>query len=196
MPNLPSGPLSFAACCVPLTQTRARRMSGVTAIKTIGAAAALSLSLGISTGSADALDDRAKELLPWVAQKTGYAVEHVKVTVLLVEPRTINLIAYSISKDDDPKPDAISAGATVFLPTRFELGKNDDILVHELTHVLQYANDAKFRCRAEQEKQAYETQAAFVEETGIGKKPDPFFMFMLHCTSYAVHNPAEENAPR
>lgn len=33
----------------------------------------------------------------------------------------------------------------------FELSKNDDILVHELTHVLQYVNEATFRCRAEQE---------------------------------------------
>ena len=186
MPNLPSDPFSIAARCASLIRSRVRRMPRVTTIKTIGAAVALSLLLGISTASADALDDRAKELLPWVAQKTGYAADHVKVTVLLVEPRTINLIAYGISKDDDPQPEAISAGATIFLPTWFELGKNDDILVHELTHVLQYANDAQFRCRAEQEKQAYETQAAFVEETGIGKKPDPFFMFMLHCTAYAV----------
>ena len=36
------------------------------------------------------------------------------------------------------------------------------------------------------EKQAYEVQSAFVDETGIGKKPDPFFMFMLHCAAYPV----------
>jgi Domain of unknown function (DUF4157) len=160
------------------------------------AAAGLSMLLGISTASADALDNRAKELLPWVAQRTGYAADHVKVTVILVEPRTIDLIAYRVSKDGDPKPEAITAGATIFLPTTFELGANDDILVHELTHVLQYENDAKFRCRAEQEKQAYEVQAAFVDETGIGTKPDPFFMFMLHCTAYAVHNPTGENVSR
>jgi len=40
------------------------------------------------------------------------------------------------------------------------------------------------------------TQAAFVEETGIDMKPDPFFMFMLHCTAYAVHNPAGGNLRR
>ena len=167
-----------------------------TAMKIAIAAASLSSLLFISAASADPLDDRAKELLPWVAQQTGYAADHVKVTVLLVEPRTINLIAYGISKDDDPKPEAISAGATIFLPTWFELGKNDDILVHELTHVLQYANDATFRCRAEQEKQAYEAQSAFVDESGIGKKPDPFAMFMLHCTAYSVRYPAKASATR
>jgi hypothetical protein len=158
------------------------------------AAAGLCLLLGICNASADAIDERATELLPWVAEQTGYSAEHVKVTVLFVEPRSINLIAYSVRKDDDPTPEAITAGATIFLPTWFELGKNDDILAHELTHVLQYENDAKFRCRAEQEKQAYEVQSAFVDKTGIGKKPDPFSMFMLHCTAYAVQNPVGENA--
>jgi Domain of unknown function (DUF4157) len=142
-----------------------------------------------SAASADAIDERATELLPWVAQQTGYSVEHVKVTVLFVEPRSINQIAYSVRKDDDPTPEAITAGATIFLPTWFELGRNDDILAHELTHVLQYENDAKFRCRAEQEKQAYEVQSAFVDKTGIGKKPDPFFTFMLHCAAYPVRYP-------
>jgi hypothetical protein len=155
------------------------------------AAAGLSMPLGICHASADPIDDRAKELLPWVAQRTGYATGQVKVMVLLVEPRTIGLIAYRANKDEAPQPEAITVGATIFLPTWFALGKNDDILVHELTHVLQYTTDATFQCRAQQEKQAYETQAAFVEETGIGTKPDPFFMFMLHCTPYPVRLPGQ-----
>ena len=164
-------------------------------MKIIIAAAGLSLFLGVSAASADRIDDRARELLPWVAQKTGYSADHVKVTALFVEPRTINLIAYRVRKDDDPTPEAITAGATIFLPTWFELGKNDDILVHELTHVLQYANDAKFRCRAEQERQAYEAQSAFVDETGIGKKPHSFAMFMLRCAAYPVHQSAKKATP-
>lgn len=153
----------------------------------------LSLAVGLTllvpclTAIADPIDDRANDLLAWVAKKTGYSAEHVKVTVLLVEPRAINLISYGIDKGENPQPESVTAGATVFLPTWFELGKNDDILVHELTHVLQYANDAKFRCRAEKEKQAYETQASFVDETGIGTRPNSFAMFMLHCTAYPVH---------
>jgi hypothetical protein len=165
-------------------------------MKTVAAAAgpllllaAAGISLISGGAAADAIDERASQLMPWVAQQTGYSAEHVKVTVLFVEPRTISLIAYSVSQSDDPTPEAIAAGSTIFLPRWFELGKNDDILVHELTHVLQYANDAKFRCRAEQERQAYEAQAAFVAATGIGRKPDPFAVFMLHCTAYPVRYP-------
>ncbi len=119
-------------------------------------------------------------------------MQNVKATVIIVEPRTINLIAYRVNAADNPQPEAITAGATIFLPTWFKLGENDDILVHELTHVLQYANAAKFRCLADRERQAYETQAAFAAQTGIGEKPDAFFLFLLRCTAYPVQRQAEK----
>ena len=53
-------------------------------MKTIIAAAGISLLVGWPAASADAIDERASELLPWVAQQTGYSAEHVKVTVLLL----------------------------------------------------------------------------------------------------------------
>jgi hypothetical protein len=149
-------------------------------------AAGLWLLLSCLAAAADPIDDRAYELLAWVAAKTGYPTEHVKVTVLMVAPETINRIAYTVDRTDNPQPEAITAGETIFLPTWYRPGRNDDILVHELTHVLQYANDASFPCRAAREKQAYEVQAAFVDETGIGKRPNKFAMFMLQCTGYPV----------
>ena len=105
----------------------ARRSTAQLATKTTIAAASLFLLL-VSSVLADAIDDRANELLHWVAQKTGYRAEHVRATVAFVEPRTIILIAYGVRKEDDPTPEAISVGATIFLPTWFELGKDDDIL--------------------------------------------------------------------
>jgi hypothetical protein len=145
------------------------------------------LLLTCLAATADPIDDRANELLAWVAKRTGYSAEHVKATVLIAEPRTIQLIAFMVDKTDNPLPESITAGETIFLPTWFQLGKNDDLLVHELTHVLQYANDATFPCRNAQEKQAYEMQSAFVDETGIGTKPNAFAMFLLQCTAYPVH---------
>ena len=152
-------------------------------MKSIIAAAGLFVLTGASAAWSDAIDERAKDLLPWVAQKTGYRADYIKVTVLFVEPKQINLIAYGAKFKAQTDVEAVSAGATIFLPTWFRLGENDDILVHELTHVLQFQNDASFRCRAEQEKEAYETQAAFTDETGIGTKPHPFAMFLLRCPS-------------
>ena len=155
-------------------------------MKIIIAASAISLFFGFAAVSADAIDDRAKALLPWVAQKSGYSSDHVKVTVLLAKPKLINEIAFGPKYTDQTKVDSVSTGATIFLPTWFELGKNDDILVHELTHVLQFENGANFRCRAEQEREAYEIQSAFTDETGIGTKPHPFSMFLLRCSTKSV----------
>src|SRR5437764_8216730 len=98
-------------------------------------AAAVLLLSSLSTASADAVDDRAKQLLPWVAQKTGYSADHVKVTVMLAEPKVINGIAYGAHYTDQNTVESVSTGETIFLPTWFVLGRNDDILVHELTHV-------------------------------------------------------------
>lgn len=141
---------------------------------------------GVVPAAADAIDVRARELLPWVAAKTGYAAEGVKVTVLFVEPSLINQIAFGPKYSNQTSLDSISTGSTIFLPTWFKLGTNDDILVHELTHVLQFETDAQFKCRALQERQAYEMQAAFTEETGIGTKPSPMFMFLLRCSTKSV----------
>ena len=130
----------------------ARRSTAQLATKTTIAAASLFLLL-VSSVLADAIDDRANELLHWVAQKTGYRAEHVRATVAFVEPRTIILIAYGVRKEDDPTPEAISDSATIFLPTWFELGKDDDILVHELTHVLpSYSTPTTPRSDAEQSR--------------------------------------------
>ena len=158
----------------------------------IAAAFGLLLVLPSIRVLADPIDDRANELLVWVAQKTGYSSDHVRMAVLILEPRTIQRIAYRGDKTDDPQPEALTVGQTIFLPQWFELGRHDAILVHELTHVLQFANDARFPCRGAKEKQAYEVQSEFVEETGIGQKPNEFALFLLNCTSYAVRYESEK----
>lgn len=158
-----------------------------------GTAIALAFSVALSSSvSADPIDDHANRLLAWVAEKTGYSADHVKLAVLIVEPRTIQLIAYRGDSADDPQPEALTVGQTVFLPKWFEAGRDDAILVHELTHVLQFANDAKFPCRGAKERQAYEVQSEFVAETGIGKKPHEFALFLLNCSSYAVRYESEK----
>jgi hypothetical protein len=155
-------------------------------MKRIIAVAVLSSALGLSAASADVIDDRAKQLLPWVVEKTGYSADHVKVTVIFAELPVINAIAYGPKYTNQTGVDSVSTGETIFLPSWFRIGTNDDILVHELVHVLQFENDATFKCRAEQEKQAYEVQAAFTEETGIGAKPHPLAMFLLRCSTKSV----------
>jgi hypothetical protein len=130
---------------------------------------------------ADPIDDRVRELLHWVGDAAGYEVGDLDVTVAFTEPTVINIVAYGVDYAGQTDIDAIALGTAILLPHWFRLGRDDDVLVHELTHVLQYSNGAHFRCLAEREREAYETAAAFVEETGIGTKPSALFLSFLTC---------------
>lgn len=137
--------------------------------KAILAAFGFSLPLRSPT-LADPVDERAKELLAWVAGRTGYSVGHLRMTIVFAQPMVINAIAFGAQYTYQTSIVAVSAGATIFLPTWFELGRND-ILVHELIHVLRYENNATFRCAEEREREAYQVQADFSKEMGLGNQP-------------------------
>src|SRR5207247_8677579 len=51
-------------------------------------------ALSPTAAFADLLADRAQGLLLWVAHRTGYSAENVKLTVILVEPKAINVVVY------------------------------------------------------------------------------------------------------
>jgi hypothetical protein len=143
--------------------------------------AAVLTVLSIDTAGAEPIDDRIKELLAWLAQQTGYEMDGVKVTAAFTSPEVINIVVHGQAYDGQADVAAVAIGSAILLPDWFELGRDDDLLVHELTHVLQHANGATFRCQEEQEREAYETAAAFTQQTGIGVKPSPLFMQLLHC---------------
>jgi hypothetical protein len=156
-------------------------MSG--SLQTLGrmALAAVLAVLSIDTAGAEPIDDRIEELLAWLAQQTRYEVHDIKVTAAFASPEVINIVAHGQAYVGQADVAAVAIGSAILLPNWFELGRDDDLLVHELTHVLQHANGATFRCQEEQEREAYETAAAFTEQTGIGAKPSPLFMLFLRC---------------
>ncbi len=139
---------------------------------------------------ADPVADRVKELLPWVAKKTGYSMEHVAPRVLY---KTIEEIAYidPTYQKNSIEVDAMTIDNIIILLDTFTLGKNDKTIVHELVHVLQNANGhvvgerpGDFRCLGEAEREAYLTADAWVEETGIGEKTNKTVLFfMTRCPS-------------
>jgi hypothetical protein len=137
--------------------------------------------LGTGTVHANDLDRRVHELLLWVAEETGYEAGGIEVTVAFAEPRVINIVGHGVDYSGHSDIEAVAIGSAILLPDWFQLGRDEDLLVHELTHVLQYANDAQFACQAEQEREAYEVQAAFTDETGIGIRPARWFVLLLHC---------------
>ena len=158
----------------------------------------LFIALGLLAGQAELADERTEavnvriqELLPWIAGETGYKTDYVKPIVVFKEPLAINLLVYGEKYQKGQVRDAIAAtlGTTIILPTTFELGKNDDVLIHEVVHVLQNENDhmigdqpGDFKCRNLMEYEAYQVQEKFIDEFGIGEKLHPIFMmYFSHC---------------
>ena len=161
-----------------------QRTKSLPSIRRTGQSAILGVALTIlalGTVHADPIEDRSRELLLWVADETGYDLGGTSVTIVVVEPKVINIVAHGTAYVDQMDKTAMAIGSAILLPDWFELGRHDDVLVHELTHVLQHTNNAQFRCHGEQEREAYETAAAFTEQTGIGTKPSRWFMVMLRC---------------
>jgi hypothetical protein len=74
----------------------------------------------------------------------------------------------SLYDGQDPVEAAFSwtGAGIVFLPDE---GLTDDVLVHELVHFMQMTNGRKVSCLGDLEHQAYELQAQFTGETGIGE---------------------------
>jgi hypothetical protein len=148
------------------------------------AAAVLALMaalFGANTARADDLDQRVAELLVWVGQETGYEVGDIEATVRFAGPKILNIVGHGMRYSGQADIAAVAIDRTILLPDWFELGRDDALLVHELTHVLQNVNRAQFGCDAEKEREAYETQARFTEETGIGETPSLWFRLFLRC---------------
>ena len=131
---------------------------------------------------------RLVELNGYVRAETGY-----KSTALpkIVYRTNHQLAAMLHTTPCDPKdatvPCVLAAhsNGVVFLMDRFTFGRDDDILVHELTHFQQFESGKKMpRCEAEAE--AYRTQQAFITEAGIsGNMPGKLLLFMLtSCADY------------
>lgn len=128
----------------------------------------------------EAVNARVQELLPWVAEKTGYSYEYVKPVIHFRTQEFLNEFYYGANyRDGYADVEAAATGNVIFLREDFTLGENDDTLVHELVHTLQNENGAVFPCVAAMERQAYDLQDVFVEEFGIGEATDPLFKMLI-----------------
>ena len=84
---------------------------------------------------------------------------------------TLNYIYYSQIVDGYQGQDCINALYVphfVLLANDFAVADCSDTLVHELVHHFQFVTGAAFRCAAEAEREAYEIQAQWTRETGVG----------------------------
>jgi hypothetical protein len=128
--------------------------------------------------------DYAHSIAVWIILNSDYDAE-VPLPAFVKLPRaTLNYIFYSQLVGGYQKQDCIEA---LYVPHIMLLSEDFDMelctatLVHELVHHFQYMTDKKFRCTAEAEREAYDLQAKWVEESGVGEMPSPLFMRRLTC---------------
>jgi hypothetical protein len=154
----------------------------------IGATAAALIAAPVAADPRppQAFYDRVDELVQWIGENSDYPGELARYPAVVFLPReTINYLFYEgsagIAYDGQDRVKALYLDGMMFLGDDFTLGKHDYILLHELVHHLQFEHKREFRCKAEQEREAYALQIRFVEATGRGEVPNALFMMVLRC---------------
>ena len=126
----------------------------------------------------------AQAIADWIVASSRYS-EKVSLPAFVLLPRaTINYIFYSQMVGGYQGQDCINAlyvPHIMLLADDFEIADCSDTLVHELVHHFQFVNGAAFRCTAEAEREAYELQAQWTRETGVGLPPSPLLLRRLTC---------------
>jgi hypothetical protein len=126
----------------------------------------------------------AHSIAAWIILNSNYDAE-VPLPAFVKLPRaTLNYIFYSQLVGGYQEQDCIEA---LYVPHIMLLSEDFDMelctatLVHELVHHFQYITEKTFSCTAEAEREAYDIQAKWVEESGVGEMPSRLFMLRLHC---------------
>lgn len=112
-------------------------------------------------------------LLHWIAERTNLEVPDYQPAFLFLPVDTINYVAvgshYSGANPIVSLFSPTDAGI-VLLPVE---GYTDDVLVHELVHFMRMTSGRGPICIGDLENEAYDIQAQFRAETGIGKPVPP-----------------------
>ena len=128
--------------------------------------------------------DYVHSVAAWIILNSDYDAE-VPLPAFVKLPRaTLNYIFYSQFAGGYQEQDCIEAlyvPHIMLLSEDFETELCTATVLHELVHHFQYITDKEFRCTAEAELEAYELQAKWVEETGVGEMPSRLLMLRLSC---------------
>ena len=128
----------------------------------------------------DAFDARVAELSEFVRLVTGYTVT-AKPKIVFRTQEQLDRTYFGANYTPSLKGQigALAISGVIFLSEDFELGRDDYILAHELTHFMQFESGKDGGgCAARLEPEAYRVQDIFVAATGRGKRSDPFTVLL------------------
>ena len=130
---------------------------------------------------------RVEELSAFVREHTDFKVTSTPKFVFLSKD-TINRVYHGDKFKDQTNIEAMSIGNVIFLAEDLEMGKDDDTLVHELVHYMQWETGPEGTCIGLLEHQAYTIQDKFNESRGDPRRADIFMLFLM---KKACENPGE-----
>jgi hypothetical protein len=130
----------------------------------------------------------ADALTAWIAEQTGWPVRAVPPIRLVPREEIKNVFGKEMASDLNVEALHSNKDHIVYLLESWRPGNLRDrsILLHELVHHLQYLNNVKTVCHAEEERQAYDLQIKWLREHGVD---DPLgligvnrlFLYLLSC---------------
>jgi hypothetical protein len=129
---------------------------------------------------------RAWQVHDWIVAHTDYEPLERLPTFLFVSSGELNYLALNDTEagysGETRSIEGVYASSIVFLSDGFQIGRDDDVLLHELVHHFQEMSGSPLECVGAREPEAYRLQGEFVNETGIGTAPDPaFILFVSSC---------------
>jgi hypothetical protein len=128
--------------------------------------------------------DRISEIADWIVARSDYPPGIAPPVIVLMPRATLNYVFYSQMVGGYQGQDCINS---LYLPHVLLLADDladtdcSDTLVHEMVHHFQFVTGRAFRCTAEAEREAYELQAEWTRETGVGVLPSSLFLRRLTC---------------
>ena len=129
-----------------------------------------------SIGPSAEMVDRVRELSDWIVDNSDYVAvpEKDPIYIYLSGAELRYMATGNVAKAHEPDTGfnylALYSTSTMFLREDFELGRDDQILLHELVHHFQWANGHDQSCLGKLEREAYELQTRYAES--IGEEPD------------------------
>jgi hypothetical protein len=114
-----------------------------------------------------------EEINRFVRDHTGYKTLTLPTVVFLTSDQ-MKTLRYGRGWRGKGYPEVIALAkkGMIFLPTNFQIGRDDYILAHELTLYQEFESGKQWECNAAMEPEAYRVQNMWVETTGRGQKAD------------------------
>lgn len=159
----------------------------------------LALSVALLASTASYADERLMPYIDWITANSDLEYNGEPLPdVVTVDYALLEIMTYGdqqvaqaeYENQELPEVQGIynHLAHEIIFPDTVNPWEQEDVLVHELVHVLQYMNREPPDCIRSWERQAYDLHWQWVEETGFdAEEPNWLFVYMLEMSCQDMH---------